>query len=422
MKLLLKAFFYFSLFFVSACATNPLVCSWKTGEVKNQNVILFVPGLYGSALAEASTGDRFFLNFTRALWGRRPLAMAGEKLGFEDSVDLRSDGLMEQLSVIPGLYTIDFYGGTFRYLQKTYADRARVIPFPYDWRQNDFQTVHELAEQVKALKSAGAKSITLIGHSLGATVIAFYLRYGDPKTEVRETWEGARMVDRAVVASPIFRGAMKAFWDFQTGVSLGFSSVPLSASALGSMPSYYQFLPPSELGSFKDAEFRNVHQEIYRAENWEHWKSGLFQETTATQFHEPRKTYTANCLKEAVRFSSLLRAESKMKNPHPIPVLVGIGTGVPTPSKAVWTGKNSLKEKTGKWVFEEEEFKELFPHSSESLFEDGDGLVTVSSAEPPLAYMENLQLNKILLPMPHRGMFTRSDFQEKVDQFLNNHL
>lgn len=400
---------------LSSCASPPLLCKWTPEEVSGKPVILFVPGLYGSALADEATGDRIFLNFSNALWSSKPLALQGKHLGIDGAMVLRSDGMMEGISVVPGLYTIDFYGGSYEHFLKKYGDKARVIAFSYDWRQDDFQSVHELAVQIKSLRSAGAKSITLIGHSLGATIAAFYLRYGDAlQSPLEETWEGAKWVDSAVIASPVFRGAMRGFADMYQGVSLGFSKVPLSATSLGSFPSYYQFIPPKSGKLVSNHKFENAHDYVFKKESWEEWKGGLFSGEFDTKYADERRLYTESCLKTAERFSSLMLAPPKVKNRRPIPVLLGIGKGEPTLAKAVRT------EKEG-WVFTDERYKELFPQRKDSLFEDGDGLVTVASAKAPEAFAENLHVEEFQLKMPHRGMFTQSAFQEKIAEFLAKH-
>ena len=75
------------------------------------------------------------------------------------------------------------------------------------------------------------------------------------------------------------------------------------------------------------------------------------------------------------------------------------GQGKPTRAKAVLKGES--------WLFDDAAMKE-----------DGDGLVTSSSSNPPKAFYDRLKVERLSFAMPHRGMYTRTEVQEKVTGFL----
>src|SRR5688500_18663845 len=82
----------------------------QTTTLAGKNVIIFVPGLYGSALVDDSTATRRFLTFSEAIWGHKPLALRGDQLGIAGALSLREDGLLNSVSILPYVYSIDAYG------------------------------------------------------------------------------------------------------------------------------------------------------------------------------------------------------------------------------------------------------------------------------------------------------------------------
>lgn len=398
---------------VSGCASRQLNPDWTADAVKGRRVIVFIPGLYGSALAEEGTGDRFFQTFGQALWGKTPLALAGDELKIQGARRLRADGVLDKIKVIPLLISFDAYGGSFDYLKDEFGDRGTVVPFGYDWRQDDTQAVQALGRQVRSLRAAGAASIVLVGHSLGAVVAAFYLRYGEQGLEgARENWDGAKFVDGAVLAAGPYGGSMAAFHDLLHGTSVGGAETPLAAESLGSFPSFYQFVPQAESGAFVNQDFSVVKDGVFQLGNWKRWRAGLFH--TAEPLDDPtrqrRESYTEQCFRLGRSFALLMQAPPKAASPRRIPLLVISGTGNPTGAKALWTGK--------KWIFHDDKLPDDFVKKTGSLMEDGDGLVTAASAQLPDAYARSLNVEKVSFPMEHRGVFTRSDVQKKVTDFL----
>lgn len=227
-------------FLVGSCVSRKPV---PTPAAQNK-VIIFVPGLYGTALADKKTGERVFQTFGQALWGSIPLALSGAELGIPDAREIRPDGLLDQVSVVPLLYSIDAYGDSVDYLQREFGAEARVVAFSYDWRRDNTEAVQALGREVRKQREQGATSVALVGHSLGGILIGFYLRYGEQELgNAVETWEGTKTVDAVVIAGSPFHGAMAAFHDLLNGTSAGYAKTPLGALSLGSFPSYYEFLP-----------------------------------------------------------------------------------------------------------------------------------------------------------------------------------
>jgi len=352
--------------------------------VKGHNVILFVPGLFGSTLVEESSGDLYFQTFGQALWGNT-LALNGDKLGIEDAKGLRAGGILESVTIIPGIYSADAYGESVRYLQTTFGQNTIILPFFYDWRDENIKAVQALGKEVRALKTAGAKKIAIVGHSLGGIITSFYLRYGEQELpRIQETWEGTKYVDAVVVAGTPYRGTIAAYRDLLYGTKVGISKSQLNAVTLGSFPSYYHFLPPIE-----------DYPDVFKAENWPKWKMGLFAniENINSESIQARSIYTEKHLKNGLMFNTLLREKLKKPALAKTPFLSLIGRGHSTLA--------GVKENT-QWITSEE----------------GDGLVTVASALPIQAFKEALTLKHLSMPLEHRGMFTEESVQKEVTQFL----
>lgn len=369
---------------ILSCSSLPFPNSdWKSEEVTGKNVVVFVPGLFGSALSDAASGERVFQTFGQALWGGS-LALNGPSLGISGTRELQAECLLESVSIL-GLYSADGYGESVRYLQKEFGSNARIIPFYYDWREDDLKGVQKLGTLVRSLRNAGAKRIALVGHSLGGILISFYLRYGQQElTGIKENWDGAKLVDAAVIAGSPFKGTLAAYRDLLQGTKVGLASTPLSALALGSFPSYYQFLPPIE-----------QYPDVYKPENWKTWKMGLYSDTNecSTEHLIARDRFTEKSLKNGLLFNTLLRAKTKSALKKKIPYLAISGTGF----KTLIGVKNNKEWETSK---------------------EGDGLVTIESALPPEAFKNSLYFTHHVLPLEHRGMFTAKVLQEKVTAFL----
>ncbi len=386
-----------SLLLFAGCTTNHFTGeSCTPAQIKDKSVIIFVPGLYGSALTNTTTGDRIFLTLGQALWGS-PLALEGIKLSIPGTFDLKPTGMMDSVPVIPGLYGADVYGGSFRFFEKAFGKSDCVLSVGYDWRQEDSFSVQIVAAKVREVRKLGAKRVALVGPSLGALLTSYYLRYGDQRSdEAKENWEGSKTIDAAILAAPPFRGALAVFKDFLRGTSAGLAKEPLSAISVGSFPSFYQFLPPQDSGEYVDSEKASVGKRIFEVEEWKKWKAGLFNDGS---FSKEREEYTKAGLKMSQNLSALTLAPPNVSNSRVIPVLVLIATGEATPSQAILS-------KDGTWSFEEKG--------------EGDGLVSVKSASPPEALMKNLNVEEATFSMPHRGMFTRQPLQERVTKFLGS--
>ena len=343
--------------------------------MRGKRVIIFVPGFYGTALADSRTGSRVFQTFGQALWGGIPLALTEPDLGVPDARPLRTDGLLGAVSVIPGIYSLDGYGGSLDFLTDAYGREARVIPFAYDWRRDNYVAVKALAQQVRDLERDGARSIVLVAHSMGGIIVSYYLRYGDADfATATETWEGARHIEAVIAAGVPFGGSIKAFYNLFNGTSVGLATKPLTAVTLGTFPSMYQLVPGSRLLAFDE---------------WKSRRAGLFQDEVSPEIRARRDEYLRWCLSRARALRAIIDGPLVHAPTRKVPFLSVVGIGEDTPS------------------------------SREKLEEDGDGVVARADAQLPGAYARALAVEKHEIAMPHVGMYVRGDVQEIVKKFLS---
>lgn len=387
---------------------------WGPQEVNGKNVLVLVPGLYGSTLSDEQ-GKRVFETFTQGLWGSTPMAIHDVDLKIPRATALRADGILEGVDIIPGIYSVDAYGKSLRYFQKKYGDHAIVIAFHYDWRRDISIPVKALDELLQSLRKSGAKSISLVGHSLGALISSYYLRYGGQSVDLAvEDWRGCDIVDSAILAAPAYRGAMSAFKDFARGTALGPSKKQLDATTIGSLITFYQFLPQADPTLYLDETGKPLDQQILELSNWRKWKLGLFHSTEGLtkETLDERETFTGHGLTQGQRFHQLMNAPAKRSPKRRIPALLVIGTGTPTLARAVHASE---------WIFDDKSLGYLASPPLKSLYDDGDNLITVASATPPEAFAKELDLEQVSLPIPHRAMFAEPSLQERMEKFLQKH-
>lgn len=195
-------------------------------------VIVFVPGFKGTTLLDQTNGKRVWLTASQALWGRQSLAIASDDLAITNPLKLIAGPILDQVPVLPDLWTNDVYGGALRALQAAMPSHAKLVVFSYDWRQRPETIASDLAARLAALIASGIDDIRIIAHSMGAMVTAWTLREHMPAA-----------ITRIAFIAGAFRGSAKIFRTLQVGDPVLRNKTLLSAQALGSFASSYYFLP-----------------------------------------------------------------------------------------------------------------------------------------------------------------------------------
>ena len=384
--------------------------------------IIFVPGFYGSALKNKQTSRRVWLTPSEALWRSSTLALDDEGLAIPETMELIPDGVLRKVRAIPLLWEEDIYDSTLKEMEERLGESTRIIPFAYDWRQDNLKAVVQLGQLVDELLREGIPSISIVAHSMGGLITAYYLRYGtaDPDTESpKETWEGLEKIDRVVLGGVPFRGAMIRFREMYTGARFGLNKTLVTAEAASSFPSSYQLLPLLESSPILSRNLDPIPDALSDPEQWVQRGWGLMRALEISPgARERRQQFTKRALLQGKRFLQLINHPSAVAGNSSSKLLHIYGTGNPTLAKAV-----SLKDHQQNkdlLLFDENDLQTYRPEvASTLLLEDGDGSVTVESAALPTALEERFQgVSSVETLTRHADIFKDREVQKQVFDFL----
>lgn len=393
-------------FLIVGCGSRSAVYERHPQALRQRAAIIFVPGFYGTALADRETGERHFLSAWKSLFGSVPLAMVEPDLGVEGARPLRPDGVLESIPIVPGLYGVNVYGEALDFLRDTYGARAEIVPFAYDWRDDLLKTAGQLDRLVNELSREGAGPLFLVGHSMGGLLSALYLRRY-PQSPIKA----------AVIAAAPLRGVATAFRNLQTGTSLGPAKTPLNQISVSTFPSMYYLIPHPDTQAYRDRRFRPMNEAIYDVALWERWHWALFRPKlpNGSPYRAKRREASAHYLRTASEAAALLR--SPASGPKK-PLLVYIGTGESTFARVRWTGDSLHSD--GHWLFHDSEERAVA--DEESLFADGDGTVPTLSAEPPENFLSAFESKVQRSPVGHASMFSDDNVLTAIRAFLRGRI
>lgn len=369
---------------------------------RTATAIVFIPGFKGTALAQRDSG-RIWLTASQAFFGDATLADNGAALGIPETIELRTDGLLKRIPVIPGLYDLDVYDSWIQRLRKRFPD-VRLVEFSYDWRAEPMEAVRALHRTVAGLRAEGL-SVVLLAHSFGGLISSYYLRYGDQDPEsATETWEGAGAVRKVVLAGVPFRGAINKFRDMQLGETIGFNRTLLDAMAHSSFAASYYLIPAPIEPALVTDRLEPLADLLYDGAAWQAHRWGLFRNAEALPDGDraARLAFVTATLDRARTFSRLLFAPLR-KAPEPAPEMINVvGRGRPTPARAIWRPDR----------------QELGFNSDERLNAEGDGVVTVRSASLPPAFHEAFRPATFKSLYEHGELWSDPQVQDVLFAFL----
>ena len=362
----MKAAFRIASPLLSACiSAADIYRPEPAGETKPE-AVLFLHGYYGSALQGKDNGRRYFIHIPTVLYGAFPIALEAEKLGIGKDPEMKVEGLLSQVSFL-SLYRNDVYGSFLGAL----AETKHVPAFAYDWREDLFLAVKELDRAVDRRLAEG-KTVSLLAHSMGGLVTAYYLAYGaTPPEEAVLNWAGASKVKRAAFFGTPFQGTMSAFRNMIWGTGYPWNRNLLPAHTVASFPSSYHLLPFGR-ALMKTQDGSEDEIPIRDPEFWRAHQLGLLNGKAAPAKAKDRLAYTSKQLGRAYRFHQLLQI--KAAPPQDFRVLQVVGTGRPTLAKGYAAN--------GEFLFLPRHLKKQ-GLGLKALEEDGDGTVTAASASLP---------------------------------------
>lgn len=388
-----------------------------------ESAIIVVPGYYGTRLVREADRSLVFISLTQALFGRQSLTLPVPDLGFEGTIDLKPDGILDEVRVVPLLYSIDVYGSLLDRLRPSNINGQEVIPFTYDWRGDLMDTVRSFDALIRSLRDKGTKDISVVAHSMGGLIVSYYLRYGaqDIDTAV-ETWKGTEEFKRVVLVGVPFLGAMNAFRNMNYGATVGWNSSLLSYEAYASFPASYYTLPDADSDELITLEGQPLQGVIRNAGQWQRSGWGLlkYKEGFPNDIVDRRATYTSYWLHRSQRFLELLQEPLSTPSPHHPSLLYLYAKGTSTLAKGVWTGNQGGQGIDSLFFDDADLAGSESAEKFSTVYADGDGTVTVSSAWLPVAYRRAFQTTIRDYEVGHTELVTTPEIQDDIIRFLDS--
>ena len=405
------------IFAFTACGTPPTQVDPK---LRPGSAVIVVAGYYGTKLARVDTGHLLWVTASQALGGGESLTLPLPELGL-DGMALRPKGILDEVRVIPWLYSFELYRPLLDELGRLHNGQLPISSLNYDWRLDLMDAVRLLRTEIGRLHSEGTTHIALVAHSMGGLIVSYYLRYGDQEPDKAvETWEGARQVEKVVMAGVPYLGSMWAFRNMQYGRLIGLNRSILHQQAMASFPASYYTLPLLEADVLLTPTQQPVAGAIRAAANWRGQGWGLLKKTGSapTQTVNRRETYTSYWLDRSQRFMNRLHAPLATPNDRPIPVLFLTAEGQRTLAGGVWIPEEAGQDE-GNVVFDRDQFETRLPDLDPDIVtEDGDGSVTLKSASLPAAYEHALHVTTQRLRVGHMELVTGREGRRRIAEFL----
>jgi pimeloyl-ACP methyl ester carboxylesterase len=219
-----------------------------------QHFIVFVPGIMGSTLRSASSGEIIWIDFSSL-----PLAPWNwddwvhnllDTLRYPND-DLVPSGIVNDVLFLPPWIKQEQYGRLFEAFESmgyradpaNYPEEERdVYAFPYDWRQDNRISARQLGQAIERWRGFHPDAqVWIVAHSMGGLVSRWYIEKEGGKEHV------ARLF---LLASP-WDGAPKALSMLTTGFEVLFRQrlsflgdiQGMTRDLIRSFPSPYQLLP-----------------------------------------------------------------------------------------------------------------------------------------------------------------------------------
>ena len=226
--------------------------------------VVLVPGMCGTRLE------------TRAglpLWGTTRTLYLGPRVTRRG--DVRTSGLLRQLTIVPGLYAYDVFGGMVRALGRSgFVEGEDLHVLDFDWRQGIVAGARALGDLVARIRGFGEERVDLIGVSTGGLVLRTYLGYGgdDPLA-------GARPIPTSpAIGRVVYVGAPSAAASTRSPASTAASARARGQAVLGPRggrrPISWDALPHPDDPVFVDEDGAPLAIDLYDPATWERLRLG----------------------------------------------------------------------------------------------------------------------------------------------------
>lgn len=412
--------------------------------------IIIIPGLTGSELVNAKTGEEVWFRARRAKDDDIRLPMSANLSGNRDNLVTRD--IIRSVKFLKFLPETEIYErlidalqtrGGYREAKWTTATRRDAqdtfFVFPYDWRRDNVENARLLIRRIETLKRRLGRpnlKFNVVAHSMGGLLARYAAMYGnaDLGAATSPTWSGARHFNKVFLLGTPNEGSIMALNSLLNGFSYvgGGLNLPfiqnINRFDVFTIPSIYQLLPHEGTLTAYGEDLTPMTIDLFDPAEWEKYDMAIWKDEDfakkfdAVEQRNARSFFTA-ALARAKRFQAALNAVSTTKQPVSF-YLVGADCKE-TPSGVLFL----RDEKKGRWQaqfkadgftrsngekIKEEQIRPL-------LFALGDSVVTKRSLA-----MESRKAETKLLPIAaelyqcvgHNKLVTSPEVQDKLFAFL----
>lgn len=326
--------------------------------------------------------------------------ISGTQIG--SNVKLVPAGILYNVQVIPKYWDVDSYRLTLNQLDAfSKKNNYQLETVDYDWRDDFIKCIGVIDQKIQSLNLMDDDELYVVCHSMGALLMAYYLRYGIQDVDhAKENWHGLRFIKKAALVAPPLHGLMILFRDIEHGTRLAFNRRLLSGLDYSTFESSYFFLPPKgeDIGMEENGDKHSLG--LHDIDKWEKNKWGPFKYAAPSEIKAVR-AFVERQMERSTKFHALLRAPVESNPPVKMPLLHMRGLGHKTLELATLKrSKNRLN-----YFF------------TKKGAVDGDGTVTAISGAP-LAFFRVFDFKEMSFELGHLDVLAKKEQQDLIQKFL----
>lgn len=386
--------------------------------------VIFIPGYYGSKISESvdkkgRPRGEVFLTLSNILFGSSRLQLEAK---LDSSPSLVSAGILDSVSVIPWLYSIDGYGDTVRRVKREAGkfdirESEDFYVFDYDWRLDPISILKRFDEKLIEWKLDSSKEeVYIVAHSMGGWLMSYWLRYGSqaPMGAI-ENWSGLSQVKRVMLVAAPFRGTLSVFRNSFWGAPGIPNDTFLGANVISSFPSTY-YLTPNE-AEFHSPSGNLVTLNLKRPADWIENRWGALKDPKSSEADEIATTaFVEFHVQQSAAFQEKILAPLSAKSERfsDRRIQIYIGEGFPTNELGL-----QISDSPKRFAFTAKQIRKSAKQAAQVVTDvDGDETVSTASASAP-PYLVELGAESFKRPAAHLSIL-RDDDHIDWNKFFEN--
>lgn len=408
--------------------------------------VIIVPGILGSELVNADTGEKVWVNFSKIKGDDLSLPISPDLSKNRDSLvakqilkTVKISRFLPEVSVYQTLTdAMERYGGytegDWENPDVSQGGFDKYYVFAYDWRLDNVENARLLIRKIERLKEKLNKSemrFNILAHSMGGLIARYAAMYGDadlPENGEKPmpNWDGARHFNKIFMFGTPNEGSMATLDTLLNGYRIGrFSIDALGSESVITSPAVFQLLPHQGTAHFYDENLEKIEINLFDAETWKRYGWSAFaQKNFRDKFIETSLAdldkYFTNVLKRAKAFHDAIDADTSV--PASI-VFFAFGSDCDNTQDGTIIRKNP---KTGNWetIFSPKSYKTSDGRqvtrkmTAEKLYAPGDFRVTRRSLLAETITQQNYRNSIFRQSLPVSATF----FCEAHDVLPNNKI